>query len=86
MDFSTVRKKLDSGAYATLEQFEVRSCILRALDSSMLLPEPSTGVRSLVATESFVACHIHFKTFLQLLKACGQPLLEVVLCSAKVQN
>ncbi|WZZ10862.1 hypothetical protein YC2023_096783 [Brassica napus] len=43
MDFSTVRKKLDSGAYATLEQFEVRSCILRALDSSMLLPEPSTG-------------------------------------------
>lgn len=26
MDFSTLRKKLDSGAYATLEQFEVCLC------------------------------------------------------------
>lgn len=28
MDFSTVRKKLDSGAYATLEQFEVSLVLL----------------------------------------------------------
>lgn len=26
MDFGTVRTKLDEGAYANLEQFEVRTC------------------------------------------------------------
>ena len=33
MDFSTLRNKLDSGAYASLEQFEVRLVLLLHLDS-----------------------------------------------------